>query len=302
MARVGVDLDGVLYPFEDELRKYLGKPDLPAATQWDFYEEWGLTRGEFVELCEEALRDKHLFYKGFPYLGTIEQVDRLMAAGHEVVFITNRAFISVDECRKATESWLTNWWTDDRWELHLVADKTTVPVDYMIDDNEDNFMAMREAGVNAFLCARPWNIYAKQGQRGTLEQYVDLVLACESDSHNGHSTLDGNNEIRVTSATGGQKGKKLARFGLIPPEALWQVAELYGKGAEKYDDWNWRKGYDWSLSIDALERHLSEFKRGNDYDAETGCHQLTAVVFHALTLLTFAAEHPEYDDRYKSDA
>lgn len=106
-------------------------------------------------------------------------------------------------------------------------------------------------------------------------------------------------EVRVTSTTGGQKGSKLARFDLIPAEALWQVAELYGVGAAKYAPWNWRKGYDWSLSIAALERHLSLFKSGEDIDSETGMPHLTSIVFHALTLLTFMREQPDFDDRWK---
>ena len=74
--------------------------------------------------------------------------------------------------------------------------------------------------------------------------------------------------------------------------------------------WNWRKGYKWSLSIGALKRHLNLFEQGIDYDLHepdcppdckehTGCHHLTAVVFHALALLTFKDEHPELDDRFK---
>lgn len=42
-------------------------------------------------------------------------------------------------------------------------------------------------------------------------------------------------EVRITDPdSGGQKGSKPARFDLIPHDSLWQVAELYGKGAEKY--------------------------------------------------------------------
>ena len=106
-------------------------------------------------------------------------------------------------------------------------------------------------------------------------------------------------EVRTTSATGGQKGVKLARYGLIPPEALALVAEHYGKGAEKYEVHNWRKGFEWSKSYDAMQRHLAAFWSGEDTDEETGSPHLAAVVFHALTLLTFATEHPDYDDRYK---
>ncbi|WP_051264719.1 dATP/dGTP diphosphohydrolase domain-containing protein [Nakamurella lactea] len=104
-------------------------------------------------------------------------------------------------------------------------------------------------------------------------------------------------EVRVTSETGGQKGTKLARYDLIPSEALRTVAELYGKGAEKYDDHNWAKGYDWSLSFAALQRHAWQFWAGENNDEETGLPHMASVAFHALALITFMTEHPEYDNR-----
>jgi hypothetical protein len=107
-------------------------------------------------------------------------------------------------------------------------------------------------------------------------------------------------EVRTTSSTGGQKGVKSARYDLIPTGALKQVAEHYGRGAEKYDDNQWRKGYEWSKSYAALQRHATEFWSGEDFDAETGSNHLAAVAWHALTLLTFYNEHPDFDDRFKS--
>lgn len=104
-------------------------------------------------------------------------------------------------------------------------------------------------------------------------------------------------EVRVTSDTGGQKGSKLARYDLIPADALRQVAELYGKGAEKYQDHNWRKGYDWSLSFAALQRHAWQFWNGENYDRETGAPHMASVAFHALALITFMQEQPEFDNR-----
>lgn len=106
-------------------------------------------------------------------------------------------------------------------------------------------------------------------------------------------------EILTTSSTGGQKGVKEARFDLIPAEALHLVAEHYGKGAKKYTEHNWRKGFEWSKSYAALQRHLNAFWAGEDLDPETGSPHLAAVVFHALTLLTFMVEQPGFDDRYK---
>lgn len=105
-------------------------------------------------------------------------------------------------------------------------------------------------------------------------------------------------EVRVTNAeTGGAKGQKLARYDLLPADALRQVAELYGRGAIKYDAHNWRKGYDWSLSFAALQRHAWQFWGGETYDDETGCHHMASVAFHALALITFEMTHPELDDR-----
>lgn len=106
-------------------------------------------------------------------------------------------------------------------------------------------------------------------------------------------------EVRTTSPTGGQKGTKPARYDLIPPEALEQLAKLYGFGASKYDDHNWRNGFDWSKSYAALQRHANQFWAGQDNDEETGLPHMASVAWHAFTLLTFMQEHPLYDDRYK---
>lgn len=105
----------------------------------------------------------------------------------------------------------------------------------------------------------------------------------------------------INDKTGGAKGAKPQRFDLFPPEPLWEVAELYGIGAAKYDDEdgviNWTKGYNWSLSYAAMQRHLQLFWSGEDFDVETGKSHLAAVMFHALTLRLFMEEYPEFDDR-----
>jgi len=106
-------------------------------------------------------------------------------------------------------------------------------------------------------------------------------------------------EVRSVSSTGGEKGTKDERFDLIPVEALAIIARHYGVGARKYAAHNWRKGYEWSKSFAALQRHANAFWSGEDTDEETGSPHMAAVAFHALALLTFMEEHPDYDDRYK---
>lgn len=128
-------------------------------------------------------------------------------------------------------------------------------------------------------------------------------------------------EERTTSSTGGQKGVKLARYDLIPVDSLKYLAEHFGKGARKYADHQWRQGYEWSKSYSAIQRHLGEFWKGNDYDVcsnepdncvrregdiyepdtcynHTGSHHLDAVMWHSFVLREFVERFPEHDDRY----
>ncbi len=111
-------------------------------------------------------------------------------------------------------------------------------------------------------------------------------------------------EVRVTDPkTGGQKCAKLAKFCMIPPEVLLELAEHYGKGEQKYPSVkpglaNWQQGYRYSLSGDALARHLCAWLSGEEFDAETGSHHLVAVMWHAAALRFFTKHGLGTDDRY----
>lgn len=119
-------------------------------------------------------------------------------------------------------------------------------------------------------------------------------------------TVDGN-EIRIVDeVTGGAKGQKLARFSLIPKDALWKLAEHYGRGSRKYADRNWEQGYAWSLSADALERHWAAFWQRDDIDHDPSLYvegedhtvrHIDAVVWHAMCLSAFDLRHVGTDDR-----
>ena len=107
-------------------------------------------------------------------------------------------------------------------------------------------------------------------------------------------------ETRVTSTTGAEKGTKEARYDLIPVPALDYLARLYGKGAQKYAEHNWRLGYNYSLSYAAAQRHMNAFWAGEDIDPETQVPHVINAAFHMFALATFLTEHPEMDDRFES--
>ena len=110
----------------------------------------------------------------------------------------------------------------------------------------------------------------------------------------------------VDEKTGGAKGSKLARFDLIPWRIIYEVAEHFGRGARKYDERNWERGYAWSLSFAALHRHLEAFWNRDDIDDDPSLYEegerhvvrhITAVVWHALVLAYFSRFGVGTDDR-----
>lgn len=105
-------------------------------------------------------------------------------------------------------------------------------------------------------------------------------------------------EIRVTdSKSGGQKGMKVAAYDLIPPDALEEVAKIFGWGCTKYSDRNWEKGYKWGLSYAAMCRHMAAFWRRADLDDESGMRHMAHAVWHGLVLLTFSMRNIGTDSR-----
>ena len=108
-------------------------------------------------------------------------------------------------------------------------------------------------------------------------------------------------ETRVISETGGEKGQKLPRLGGADAGAMLELAEVYGFGEGKYARFNYLKGYPWSLSIDALYRHLLSFQGGEDRDPESGLLHMAHVAWHALALTAFTQRRIGTDDRYRQE-
>ena len=132
----------------------------------------------------------------------------------------------------------------------------------------------------------------------TFGQALGLLILTYPDLRPISTATADSGEVRIRNeATGGEKGRKPQRMELLPYDALLEVAELYAAGAHKYEDNNWRRGYAWSLSFGAAQRHQAAFWMGEDYDEETGCHHLASAVFHLLALLVFKNEKRALDDR-----
>ena len=117
-------------------------------------------------------------------------------------------------------------------------------------------------------------------------------------------------EIRVVDPdTGGEKGAKPYQFYTIPWEAMKEIAHVFYMGGRKYEPYNFHRGYRWSLSYDALHRHLGEFWNGTDWntesfeDRETGEHtefrvrHIAQAAWHCIVLTFFSIANKGTDDR-----
>lgn len=103
----------------------------------------------------------------------------------------------------------------------------------------------------------------------------------------------------VTSPTGGQKGQKLAQLGALDPLALLTLAEVAGHGSAKYSRANFLKGYEWSLSFDAMQRHALLMWGGEDFDPESTFPHAAHVAWHGLCLTSFLLRGIGTDDRFR---
>lgn len=205
-------------------------------------------------------------------------------------------------------------WYDDQGELHFehvvdghYCDETgemLTVLDLPTTHHKKNLMV--ESSLAAFevtpknVC---WSEYPPEIEaEGTLssdEALADLRARLSGEGICYEAAMD---EVRIINESGAAKGSKLARFDLIPTDALWELAEHYGKGSAKYDVQlgeidNWRRGFNHSLSYAALMRHAVLALGGEDIDPETGSKHLIAVAWHALALTHYLNTGLGQDDR-----
>lgn len=88
------------------------------------------------------------------------------------------------------------------------------------------------------------------------------------------------------------------RVDLLPYDALWDVAEVFTHGAQKYDDRNWEEGLEFHRLFGSLMRHMWAWWRGEDIDPDSGKNHLAHAGCNILMLLALVKrDNPELDTR-----
>jgi hypothetical protein len=87
------------------------------------------------------------------------------------------------------------------------------------------------------------------------------------------------------------------RYCLEPTYSRECLVRVFTVGSYKYEDWNWLKGMDWTRIVEAMERHLADWKKGIPLDPETALRQLGQVAWGCYVLLEYERLGVGRDDR-----
>lgn len=177
---VGIDLDGVLYPFMDSFKRYclkrLGVETLPEPTHWDFYKDWGLDFDTFNEFLHEASKYDAVFCVEQPYEGVKEAWELLRSMDLKIHIMTARPQFAWED----TAKWL-KWNGLSADSLHFHPTKTflkqlAVDKAAMIDDHIAYYEQAEKHGIVPVLMDRPWNQSKQNATRvSSMMSFVELI-------------------------------------------------------------------------------------------------------------------------------
>jgi hypothetical protein len=188
--RIGVDLDGVGFNFHRSLQRYYDSVgldyDVIGTKTYEFYDELGIPFEEYLEHCRLAA-DQGFLFCGDTRPGTKEALDKIKGLGHTIHIATDRRFGTTPSVSHGhTSRWLEE--NDLPYDsLTFSADKTVLRVDMFVEDKLENYDALDQSGVDAWLINRRWNLRDDTRQR--VENILEFADVVEKETNNGQMRL-----------------------------------------------------------------------------------------------------------------
>jgi hypothetical protein len=87
------------------------------------------------------------------------------------------------------------------------------------------------------------------------------------------------------------------RYSQLSTSAIRSIVEVLEFGATKYPIHNWRKGFNYTVVLDSIQRHLEAFKELEDKDKESGLSHIAHVLTNAMFLQHMINHGTGVDDR-----
>jgi uncharacterized HAD superfamily protein len=164
---IGIDFDDVLMDFIPGLLSFLSRKLGKTIVKEDigvfyFWETFGVSKEEAIELCEEYyFTEEHS--KSLPVVGSREAIEKLSAFSLQV--ITARPSFA----EKVTTSWMLKHFKNNIDRFHFTnafkSDQAVskgvlakeLGISYFIDDAPHNALDVAAYGIPVFLFDAPWN-------------------------------------------------------------------------------------------------------------------------------------------------
>lgn len=185
MARVVCDIDDVLFPCVDEIRRFLidclgyGVETLPDPVTWDLHTHWGIPSNELWSIVGRGVDNGYIFNDAAPYPGVCEGMRDLKDEGHTIHLVTARCAGRPGEAQAQTSQWLDDYGLPYD-SLTFSTDKTVISSDYALDDKIENYTALSEwVTTRAFLMDQPWNRSESVTHR--VQSFTEFVKAVQKE-------------------------------------------------------------------------------------------------------------------------
>jgi hypothetical protein len=190
VLRVGNDWDGCYDSFSDGVKDtmdvlghgHLWKSGPTKGSYWNYFEDWGWTFEQFKEVVDYGV-DNRLIFTGHWRENAIETVKRIQGMGHKFIVITDRFFGSNPENSHRNTREALERAGIELDELHFTKDKTSVPVDTMVEDKLENYDALIANGTPTWLINRSWNYVPGGDARNRINSVVDYADHIEAITH-----------------------------------------------------------------------------------------------------------------------
>lgn len=195
---IGIDLDGVCYPFVEDLHAFAVVSGYDPKTltwpkSWNFFiDQWGWTMDEYFEVFGEGVRRGRIFWDNEPEPGCVPALTKLRDEGHSVTIITQRDHpdprISY-KMRKATLYWLHYANIPHDNVMFTNGRKSDRGLDVLLDDAPHNIRSHQEAGEPVIIFDQPWNREVEGLRAYNWPDVVRVIHALEQDAYWRHPSV-----------------------------------------------------------------------------------------------------------------
>lgn len=176
------DLDGVLYPFDIELGKFIKRnTNIPAKTEnkitsWNIWEHWEISKKEFIDSFNSFILSGG-FEHGEVIGDAIQTLNTLYYNGYRVRLTTARH--AGLQRHKATIFQQTVIWLEKHeiayHDLLFLEDKSSTKFDLHVDDAEHHLAALKQSGLRAVAFNQGWNQNWDGERIYSLSEVLNLV-------------------------------------------------------------------------------------------------------------------------------